>query len=175
MQPPERAVRILFAIQTRWDDTAGVAQVLMELIEQFRSRGHHCEKFSQEDAFRRPLGPIRGPFTLAMFQRRLLAYIREHGHRFDVIHVEHHLLPFARSKYRFSGRLVIKSQGLIHFYCKYLRALPDGSKGTLRTRLMRNLGWWSYGGVSAADRGFLAADQIYLMNCFLPYQSYSFM
>jgi len=135
----------------------------MELMSQFQSMGYHCEKFSREDAFPGGLGRLRGYFGIALFQRKLLRYIQRNGDRFDVIHTDHMLIPFARSRYRFSGCLVVKAQGLIHFFRKYFRMLPHG-KGTLAGNLMRQLGWYARGGLGSANRAFDAADQIHLLN-----------
>ena len=95
--------RILFAIHSPWEETNGLSQVFMALMRQFQRMGYHCEKFSGEDAFPHGLGRLRGQFGIALYQRKLLRYIQQHGHRFDVIHTDHMLIPFRRSKYRFSA------------------------------------------------------------------------
>jgi len=160
----ERHARILFAIHSPWKGTAGLSQVFMELMRQFEHMGYACEKFSFEDAFPDGLGKFRRYFGTALFQRKLLRFIQAHGHRFDLIHTDHMLVPFPRAKYRYSGCLVVKAQGLIHFFEQYFRQPTSGRKESLGGRVLRRLGWLARGGVGSANRAFEAADQIHLLN-----------
>lgn len=157
-----RPVRILVATHSPWDAGWGLPQGLIELMRQLQLNGHTYSKYSEEDAFPNPgrLTRIRLPFTVALFQRKLLGFIRQHSQEFDMIVADHQLLPFPRPRYRFTGHMVARSQGLLHFYQRYMRRQADGrSAGVLQ-----RLGWWASGGVLAADRTFRAVDQIYLNN-----------
>ena len=165
----EHPLRILFALHTPWTERLGVPRVAIELARHLELLGHRCSKYSQEDSGIQP-GKLTGPFTTARFQRKLLRYIRRHGHQYDVIQAEHYLLPFPRKAYRFQGTFVAKSNGLAHFYHRYAKEIaPDlqreaGQQGTLRGNLARWAGRKASAGLNAVEQSFRTAHQIHLLN-----------
>lgn len=163
-------LRILFAVPTSWTETLGLPRVAIELAQHLSAMGHHCEKFSHEDAFPRGVGKASRFFSTALYQRALLRHIQLFGYKYDVISAEHDLLPYPRDKYRFKGTLIAKSNGLMHFYRQYQEKVEpklkqiSGKRGSVSGNLMRQLGWRAAGGIAAVNQSFAAADQIHLLN-----------
>lgn len=163
-------LRVLFAVHTPWRDTLGLPRVSIELSRQLILMGHHCDKFSLEDAFPRGLGKIRDIFRLRLFQRRLLSHIREHGHRYDIIQAEHTLLPYPRAAYRFDGHLIAKSNGLVHHYRQFQNGprskllAESGDRQSLAGRLLRRIDQYFNDAIASADKTFATADSIHVLN-----------
>ena len=164
-------LRILFAVPTRWTPTLGLPRVSIEISDRLQAMGHQCEKFSMEDVAPSGLSRFKRFFSRAYFQRKLRDHLREHGQRYDVVQAECDVLPFVRRAYRFDGVLISKSNGLPQIYERYLESgvLPElrraaGEHGTLVGNTMRRLGKYAAGGMEGIARGFIASDQIHLLN-----------
>jgi glycosyltransferase involved in cell wall biosynthesis len=128
-------LRILMVSDVSWRRELGAARGQIELAEELRRLGHAVEKFDYGDAFgaERParwhrLFPLR-------FARRARGYVRQHGHRFDVIEALHGDLPFSKRDLRFNGLLVARSMGLHGLYEEFIRyertTWPDRIPGTV--------------------------------------------
>lgn len=152
-----------------WTRELGLSRCSVDLAEEFRSLGHHVDKFDIRDAFprRTRLGAV---FEDPLFARRAVAFVRRHGHAYDVIQAEQGNLPVARRALDYDGVLVCRSNGLVHLYVEWLR--ERGRRGRRRperrgTLLGRPLRWFAarlHGGLEAAQRSFDAADAIVLLN-----------
>jgi glycosyltransferase involved in cell wall biosynthesis len=162
-------LRILLILHTPWTRELGLSRCSVELAEEFRALGHQVDKFDIRDAFPRPtrLGAF---FEGALFARRAVAFVRQHGHEYDVIQAEQGNLPVSRQTLGYHGVLVCRSDGLVHFYMQWLRAWKRdrahgvAPRGTLPGRALRWLAQRLHGGVEAVDRSFEAADVIVLLN-----------
>lgn len=165
-------LRILFCVPTLWTETLGVPQVSIRLSSELAKRGHICHKFSFEDAFPHGLGRIQSFFQTGLFQRRLRDHIVQHGGNYDVIQAEHNMLPYRRPTYRFSGKLIAKSNGLFDFYRDFTESIERELRpqlkdtGTMGGNLLRSLGQFYGRRLNAADLSFEAADLIHLLNQF---------
>ncbi len=166
-----RSLRVLFAVDTPWTEELGLSRVSIEIGRVLSGQGHQVEKFSIDDVRPPVRGKMREIFALPLFQRALRRHIREQGHRFDVIQAEHNTLIFPRSSYRFKGLLIAKSNGLRHFYERYISQVENhlrvksGMNASLAGGLLRGFSSKLSGGRSgAADRSFSTAEQIHLGN-----------
>lgn len=122
----KKPLRILAVVNLPWDERLGAPRVWMELAEQWRASGHVVEKFSLSDAFPgRPGSGVSFGFRQLLFVRKAAAFIRQHGHRFDVIDALIGTVPFAREKLGFRGLLVARSVGLYSLYERFERSVPQ--------------------------------------------------
>jgi glycosyltransferase involved in cell wall biosynthesis len=162
-------LRILMILHTPWTRELGLSRCCVELAREFRALGHLVDKFDLRDAFPRQtkLGAF---FEGSLFSRRAVAFVRRHGHEYDVIQAEQGNLPVPRSTLGYDGVLVCRSDGLVHFYEQWRherkvrgmrRALP---RGTAPGRALQWTAGRLHGGVEAVDRSFEAADVIVLLN-----------
>lgn len=167
----ERPLRILFALEAPWTERLGVPRVSIELSRQLERLGHRCTHYASEDAFPDGLSKATRFFRTALFQRRLMDFVRRRGPDFDVIQLECNLAPFAREAYRFRGILVAKSNGLPLFYERWQHMTEPrlkrqvGATGTWAGNGLRALGRWAAGGTwGAALRTLDAADVVHVLN-----------
>jgi glycosyltransferase involved in cell wall biosynthesis len=162
-------LKILMILHAPWTRELGLSRCSVELADEFRALGHQVDKFDIRDAFprRTKLGVF---FEGALFARRAVAFVRRHGHEYDVIQAEQGNLPLSREALGYSGTLVCRSDGLVHFYVQWQR--EEKHRGTRRVeprgsvpgRVLRWLAGRLHGGVEAVDRSFEAADVIVLLN-----------
>jgi glycosyltransferase involved in cell wall biosynthesis len=128
-------LRILMVSDVPWRRELGAARGQIELAEELRKLGHVVDKFDHVDAFGdetpkrwHRLFPLR-------FARRARAYLRAHGHEFDVIEALPGDLPFAKGHLGYKGLLVARSMGLHPLYEDYIRyeraTWPDRIPGTI--------------------------------------------
>jgi glycosyltransferase involved in cell wall biosynthesis len=137
----KKPLRILAVVNLPWDERLGAPRVWMELAEQWRASGHVVEKFSLSDAFP-GVRATRVTFALRqlIFMRKAAAFIRRHGHRFDVIDALIGSVPFSKEELGFRGLLVARSVGLYRLYEEEERKLsqrwPQHSRGKFLGRLL---------------------------------------
>ncbi|MFN2477054.1 MAG: glycosyltransferase family 4 protein [Chthoniobacterales bacterium] len=115
-------LRILVVVSFPWDARLGAPQVWMELAAQWRASGHHVEKYSLSDAF--PDGAGAGSKFLInqlRFAYRAAAFVKQNGHRFDVIDAFIGALPFSKARLGFDGLMVARSVGLHRWYDAFER------------------------------------------------------
>ena len=95
----------------------------MELAKQWTKSGHVVEKFCLTDAFGSPKD-LRGLSWLRViwFPRRVGRYIRENGHRFDLVDALTGTVPFSKSRLGFHGLMVSRSVGLYRSYEEFTRS-----------------------------------------------------
>ena len=148
MMSPEKPLRILAIVNLPWDSRLGASRVWMELAEQWRADGHTVEKYSLSDAFPDVRG-VRATFALRqlVFIRKAAAFVKKHGHRFDVIDALIGTLPYSREELGFKGVIVARSVGLYLLYDRFERTqrarTPKGKfigrllYGFARRRLLR--------------------------------------
>jgi glycosyltransferase involved in cell wall biosynthesis len=122
MQPLSRPLRILAIVNLPWDSRLGAARVWIELTKEWSRAGHTVEKFCLTDAYPEPPGSRAGSaLRQVLFPRKAAKYVREIGHRFDVIDCLIGVLPFAKNSLHFPGLLVARSVGLFRLYDRFLR------------------------------------------------------
>jgi glycosyltransferase involved in cell wall biosynthesis len=162
-------LRIVMILHAPWRRELGLSRCSVELAEEFRALGHQVDKFDISDAFprRTRLGTF---FEDALFARRAVAFVRRHGHEYDVIQAEQGNLPVPRRALDYDGVLVCRSDGLVHFYAEWLRERkrrgerrPE-ARGTVLGSALRWVAGRLHGGVEAVNRSFEAADAIVLLN-----------
>jgi glycosyltransferase involved in cell wall biosynthesis len=110
-----RPLRILMMLHMPWSQELGGSRVQMELAEEFVRRGHHVEKFDSVNAFGSD-APSSLTLAASPYRKRAAAFVRQHGHRFDVIDAHQGNLPFTKDRLGFGGLLVARSVGLYLFY-----------------------------------------------------------
>jgi glycosyltransferase involved in cell wall biosynthesis len=131
-----------------WDLRLGGPKPQMMIAAELRRLGHTVEKFDCHDAFpeHKAWSPlllrIFGPF-LPDFSQRAKAFIKAHGHRFDVIDVQHGSLPFSKQQLGFTGLVVARSVGLYAFHEEFrqlaLRKWPRKGLGKIPGIILRYL------------------------------------
>ena len=133
MYAPERPLRILMTIHTRWERELGAPRVQMELGEELTAMGDRVEKLSYEDvlapeenrllrAAPRPVRTVAGYLeSNRSFAARARVYVRANARRFDVIDANQTDLPYSKENLGFSGLLVARSVGLIPAYDRFER------------------------------------------------------
>ena len=109
-----------------WDPRLGASRVWMELAEQWRAAGHTVEKFSLSDAFP-GVRAARVTFALRqlVFIRKAAAFVKEHGHRFDIVDALIGTLPYSKLDLGFSGLIVARSVGLYLLYDRFEQSVPQ--------------------------------------------------
>ena len=141
MASPEKPLRILMIVNLPWDPRLGASRVWMELAEQWRAAGHTVEKFSLSDAFP-GVRAARVTFALRQlaFIRKAAAFVKEHGHRFDVIDALIGTLPYSKAQLGFGGIIVARSVGLYLLYDRFEQSVqqrwPRPRQGKLLGRLL---------------------------------------
>ncbi len=141
MLPSDKPLRLLVIVNLPWDRRFGACQVWMELMEQWRAAGHVVERFTLSEAF--PGAPVvRSRFTFQQlrFPGRAAKYVRQNGHRFDVIDALIGTLPFTKAELNFDGLLVARSVGLYHLYERFereaARRWPTPARGKIAGRVL---------------------------------------
>jgi len=139
----------------------------MELAKQWTSAGHLVEKFCLTNAFSRPTGS-RGLSALRLisFSRRAGRYVRENGHRFDIIDALTGTLPFSKKRLGFDGLVVSRSVGLYRSYEEFTRSIkrrwPDQPRGKFLGPLFYSFINWKLARLS--DRSVRQCDLINVPN-----------
>ncbi|MDQ6861081.1 MAG: glycosyltransferase [Verrucomicrobiota bacterium] len=133
----KRPLRILAIVNLPWDARLGASRVWMELADQWRASGHTVEKFALTDAFP-GVRATRITFALRqlIFMRKAAAFIRKHGHRFDVIDALVGTVPATREDLSFRGLLVARSVGLFRRYERLEQSAPQPERGKLIGRVL---------------------------------------
>lgn len=164
-----RRLRILFCTNYAWSSKLGAPRVLIELSEALSEYGHCCDHYSIENSGITS-NRFTAPFAISRYRRKLLFHIRKHGSEYDVIHVEHRLLPYSRDKHKYKGLIVAKSVGLAHFYDEFHRTTERALKRKLGEneskigRVIRFAAKIHSGGLSSVNKTFENADLILLNN-----------
>ncbi len=162
-----KPLRILIIVNLPWDERLGATRVWMELAGQWRARGHTVEKFSLSDAYP-GVRAARVTFALRQlrFLRKAAKFVRQNGHRFDVIDALIGTLPYSKQELGFRGIIVARSVGLYRLYDQFEQSVqqrwPRPKQGKLIGRLLysflrrRSLG--------ASTRAVQQADAINVPN-----------
>lgn len=161
-----RGLRILMILNMPWTPDLGAPKVSFELAEWFRLHGHVVDKFDIDDAFPNR-SRLSAFFDFGRFPGRARAFVRTVGRRYDVIQAEPGTLPFAKRDLRFVGRLIVRSNGLPHFYQAANRRFRWGRgafKGSFGGRMLRWLARISANTIVRVERSFVEADRIIVIN-----------
>lgn len=147
MPQPAQPLRILAIINLPWDSRLGAARVWIELTREWTRAGHTVEKYCLTDAFPDPPASRAGSaLRQVLFPHQAAAFVRQHGHRFDVIDCLIGVLPYSKVSLGFQGLLVGRSVGLFRLYNRFLRdaaKLPPGEqKGHWYGHLFHHLIDW---------------------------------
>ena len=161
-------LRILMILQMPWSRDLGGPRVSVELADEYRSRGHIVDKFDIDDAFPKRT-KLTNAFGTALFHKRALAYVRNHGLHYDVIQAEQGNLPYSKLALKFPGLLVAHSSGLAHFHDRVLQTFAKASKPKVSIRYLKQsiqqfLARQISGGLSAIEHSFDYADRIIVIN-----------
>lgn len=159
-------LRILMMLDMPWTADLGAPKVSFELAEWLRSRGHTVNKFDINDAFPNR-SRLSAFFELARFPGRARAFVRKEGHGYDIIQTEPGTLPFTKADLRFSGRIVVRSNGLPHFYSAANRRFRwdrSGPRGSLGGRMLRWLARVGARTIARVERSLIEADRIIVIN-----------
>lgn len=139
----------------------------MELAKQWTKAGHTVEKFCLGDAFRNPKD-LRGLSWLRLiwFPRRAARYIREHGHRFDIVDALTGTLPLSKERLGFHGLVVSRSVGLYRSYEEFTRSIKrrwsDQPRGKFLGQIFYSFISWKLARFS--DRSIQCCDLINVPN-----------
>jgi len=159
-------LRILFTMPVPFVRELGVSRGPFDLASELRVRGHHVESFDWVDACGGPVYSRMQRLRPRRFSRRARAYVRAHGHLFDVIDANQGDLPFSKRELRFEGLLVARSAGLFSVYEDYVRferaQWPERRRGTVVGRMLHRWSRWRQ--LDAARRSLEHADLIILPN-----------
>ena len=101
-----------------WTRNLGAPRVQFEIAEEFVKLGHHVDKFDIHDAFPRS-NRLTSFFHGALFPKRAAQFVRQYGHKYDVIDAHQANLPFSKQELKFEGLLCARSCGLGHFFFQY--------------------------------------------------------
>ncbi|MEO5719422.1 MAG: glycosyltransferase family 4 protein [Chthoniobacterales bacterium] len=147
MQSPAEPLRILAIVNLPWDARLGASRVWIELTKEWTRAGHIVEKYCLTDAFPDPPASRAGSaLRQILFPHTAAAFVRTHGHRFDVIDCLIGVLPFSKNSLRFQGLLVARSVGLFRIYNRFLRESaklePSAKKGRWFGHLFHRLIDW---------------------------------
>jgi glycosyltransferase involved in cell wall biosynthesis len=152
----QRPLRILIVVNLPWDERLGAVRVWMELAKQWTSAGHIVEKFCLTDVF--PQSARSGwlsSLRLVRFPRYAARYVRENGHRFDIIDALTGTLPFSRKQLGFEGLIVSRSVGLYRSYEEFTRSIkrrwPDQPRGKLLAPLFYSFITWKLARLSESS------------------------
>lgn len=119
-------MKILLIIHIPLKRDFGASRVQLELAEEWQKEGHIIEKFDIEDAFPQKKSSFLATLAQPHFSRKAIAYVREHGYKFDVIDAHQGNLPTSKKMLGFSGLLVTRSVGLFPLYYQLNRASLEG-------------------------------------------------
>ncbi len=167
MPTADKPLRILMIVNLPWDSRLGATRVWMELAEQWRAAGHTVDKFSLSDAFP-GVRAARVTFALRQlaFMRKAAAFVKEHGHRFDVIDALIGTLPYSKAQLGFSGIIVARSVGLYLLYDQFEQSVPQRWPRPRQGKLVGRLlyGFTRRRHLQASERAVRNADLINVPN-----------
>lgn len=167
MREMDKPLRILIVVNLPWDARLGAVRIWMELAKQWEKAGHTVDKFCLTDAFPRPtdlsgLSSLR----LILFPHLAARYVRENGHRFDIIDALTGTLPFSKRRLGFNGLIVGRSVGLYRSYEEFTRSIkrrwPDQPRGKIFGRLFYSFIGWKL--ARHSDRSIRHCDLINVPN-----------
>lgn len=147
----------------------GGPRCFIELGVEFRKLGHTVDKFSSEDAVPN-LNKLADYFSNALFTKRAHAFVRRNVKNYDVIMTSQGALTCSKSELGFTGVLVSRSDGLVHFYRDYERRVAESNRkkgvrsGTLAGNCMRWIARKFRDEVDATNAGFRNSDFITVLN-----------
>ncbi len=133
-------LRILAVVNLPWDPRLGAARVWIELTKEWTRAGHIVEKFCLTDAFPDPpASRASSALRQILFPRKAAAFIRQNGHRFDVVDALIGVLPFSKRSLQFKGLLVARSVGLFRLYDRFLSTSAKSGPGQPKGRWFGHL------------------------------------
>ncbi|MBP0016505.1 MAG: glycosyltransferase family 4 protein [Cyanobacteria bacterium SBLK] len=139
-------MKILLIIHIPLKRNFGASRVQLELAEEWQKEGHIIEKFDVEDAFPQTKSSFLATLTQPHFSQKAIAYVREHGYKFDVIDAHQGNLPASKKMLGFSGLLVTRSVGLFPLYYQLNRAsltsVPIANLKDIKTKIINELLAW---------------------------------
>lgn len=154
---------ILFIINAPWNEKFGVSRVSMRISEHLGSLGWHCEHVCFDQPYFN-VSALDRAFNTFLTQRKVLKYIRKHGSKYGVIQVEHDLLRYPRCKYKYSGKLIAKSNGLAPIYNEYLKRYEIFFPKKFHHRIIQKVNILSSGGQKSIRNAFIQSDQIHVLS-----------
>lgn len=136
------SLRILIMLHLPLSRELGGARAQLELAHQWRRQGHHVETFDINGAFPQQTHSLLATLTRPSFAQRAKVFIREQGHRFDIIDAHQGNVPFTKQALNFKGLLVNRSVGLHPFYATFNRQILMRTRSSVKTRLVTSLLNW---------------------------------
>jgi glycosyltransferase involved in cell wall biosynthesis len=164
-----KTLRILMMLHMPWTKNLGAPRVQYEIAEEFRAMGHWVDKFDIHDAFPQN-NRVGAFFEKSMFAQKAAAWVKQHGHNYDVIDAHQANLPFSKQQLKFSGLLCARSCGLGHFFHAYeqserLRQKQRGERsGTVAGNALRRISRQLGPNLIDYERSFQYADLINVLN-----------
>lgn len=164
----ERPLKMLLILHMPWSRDMGGPRVSVELADEFRALGVEVDKYDINDAFPKHT-KLSSYFEYALFAKRAMAFVKRHGHKYDVIQAEQGNLPCSKKGLRFKGVLVAHSSGLVHLHEQRAReAARTRRSANHQGRLPGNVLRWTakriFNASRAVEHSFAAADAIFLLN-----------
>jgi glycosyltransferase involved in cell wall biosynthesis len=162
-------LRILMVLHMPWTRNLGAPRVQYEIAEEFREMGHIVEKFDLNDAFPKR-NKVSSFFEQGLFVRKAAEFIRQHGHKYDIIDAHQANLPFSKSYLNFQGLLAARSCGLGHFFLEYKekekrqQRLQGRKSGTFLGNVLRSFAGCLEPTLSDYEKSFQYADVINVLN-----------
>ncbi|MDB9311792.1 glycosyltransferase family 4 protein [Spirulina sp. CS-785/01] len=121
----------------------GGSRVQLELAEEWEKLGHHIEKFDANDAFPQAKHSLFNTLTRPRFHEKAEQFIRDQGHRFDIIDAHQGNITCSKTRLGFSGLLVTRSVGLYPLYEAFRRStVGKGKAESWKTRLVNGVLAW---------------------------------
>ena len=154
---------ILFILSTPWSDKLGVSRVSIRISEHLAALGWHCDHVCFDQPYFN-VSILDRAFNLLFIQRQVLKYIKKYGFKYNAIHVEHNLIRYPRSYYKYSGKLIAKSNGLAPIYYEYLKRYKLLYPKKLHHKIIHKINSFSSGGCKVILNGFNESDQIHVNN-----------
>lgn len=154
---------ILFILSTPWSDKLGVSRVSIRISEHLDALGWHCDHVCFDQPYFN-VSVLDRAFNLFFIQRQVLKYIKKYGFKYDAIQVEHNLIRYPRSKYKYSGKLIAKSNGLVPIYHEYLKRYKILYPIKFHHKIIQKINNLSSGGYKVILNGFNESDQIHVNN-----------
>lgn len=138
-----KKLKILLVLQTPWGTHLGMSRVHYELKLAYEAAGHQVDYLDGHMLY--PKGnSLWQQITGLSTQERILAYLKEHAHQYDVIDANQRCIPYPKEDYGFKGIVLFRSHGLppIYtlaenqpYYKKMLFDQPQQGRKALKTKI----------------------------------------
>ncbi|NEO27126.1 MAG: glycosyltransferase family 4 protein [Kamptonema sp. SIO4C4] len=143
----------------------GGSRVQLELAEEWQKQGHHITKFDANDAYPQAKHSLFHTLTRPRFHTKAEQFIREQGHRFDIIDAHQGNVTCSKASLGFSGLWVTRSVGLYPLYEAFRRSTLGNVPESWKTRLVNGvLAWRDRKEMSHCFQSYHHCDLINLPN-----------